>query len=183
MASKILLVLVVLTVLAVLARLAVRKNPPATGSMAPDFRLNSQEVKPVRLQDFRGQWVVLYFYPKDLTSGCTVEARNFQRDLTKFAEKNAVILGVSVDGVDSHKVFCAREGLGFRLLADPGGAVSREYGSLTDFLVFRFAARNTFLIDPQGKIAEIYTGKDPGAHSQQMLDALDRGKLGGSAER
>ena len=176
MTLKVLLVFVAIAVVAVLVRFASVKKPPAAGSMAPNFRLDSQEGKPVSLQDFRGQWVILYFYPKDMTSGCTIEARQFQRDLAKFAEKNAVVLGVSVDGIDSHKQFCTKEGLSFRLLADPGGAVSREYGSLTDLIVVRFAARNTFLIDPQGKIVETYAGNDASKHSPQMLAALDRWK-------
>src|SRR5579862_2513158 len=91
---------------------------PAVGTQAPDFTLNSQEGKPVSLRDFKGQWVVLYFYPKDFTSGCTVEAHNFQRDLAEYQKRNAVILGVSVQDEASHKQFCAKEGLNFRLLAD-----------------------------------------------------------------
>src|SRR5579859_6107828 len=93
-------------------------NEPAVGAAAPDFTLKSQENKPVSLHDFRGKWVVLYFYPKDFTSGCTIEAHNFQRDLSQYEAKNAVILGVSVQSSDSHKEFCAKEGLSFKLLAD-----------------------------------------------------------------
>src|SRR5713226_4442019 len=93
-------------------------NPPSVGSPAPDFTLSSQDRQPVKLSAFRGQWVVLYFYPKDFTSGCTVEAHNFQRDIDKYTQKNAVILGVSVDNVDSHKSFCTKEGLDFKLLSD-----------------------------------------------------------------
>src|SRR5246127_3744143 len=91
---------------------------PAVGTDAPDFTLSSQEGKPVSLKDFRGQWVVLYFYPKDFTSGCTLEAHNFQRDLAQYEQHHAVILGVSIDSADSHKQFCTKEGLNFKLLAD-----------------------------------------------------------------
>src|SRR5881398_1529010 len=94
-------------------------NPPAIGSPAPDFTLKAQDELPVKLSAFRGQWVVLYFYPKDFTSGCTIEARNFQRDNAKYDDAGAVILGVSVDTAQSHKDFCAKEGLNFKLLADP----------------------------------------------------------------
>src|ERR1022692_3531706 len=103
---------------------------PAVGSPAPDFTLNSQEGKPVSLHDFKGKWVVLYFYPKDFTSGCTVEAHNFQRDVDKYTAKNAAIVGVSVDDVNSHKSFCTKEGLSFRLLADTNHEVSAAYGSV-----------------------------------------------------
>ena len=92
---------------------------PAEGSKAPDFTLQSQEGKTVSLKDFKGQWVVLYFYPKDMTQGCTIEAHNFQRDLPQYDAKKAAILGVSVDTVDSHVQFCTKESLTFKLLADP----------------------------------------------------------------
>jgi peroxiredoxin Q/BCP len=91
---------------------------PAVGSPAPDFSLTTNEGKPASLKDYRGKWVVLYFYPKDFTSGCTLEARNFQQDLAKYEKLNAVILGVSVDTAESHKEFCAKEELSFKLLSD-----------------------------------------------------------------
>src|ERR1700761_1137369 len=100
---------------------------PAVGSPAPDFTLKSQEGKTVNLHDFKGKWVVLYFYPKDMTQGCTIEAHNFQRDLPEYDKKNAVILGVSVDTVDSHVQFCTKESLTFRLLADETHEVTTKY--------------------------------------------------------
>src|SRR5207248_865581 len=103
------------------------------GKTAPDFTLKSQDGTPVSLSQYRGKWVVLYFYPKDFTSGCTIEAHNFQRDMDKYTQKNAVILGVSVDDVDSHKGFCAKEGLNFKLLADSKHAVVEKYGSIMQF--------------------------------------------------
>src|SRR5579862_177268 len=105
---------------------------PAVGALAPDFTLQSQEGKTVSLHDFRGQWVVLYFYPKDFTSGCTIEAHNFQRDLAQYDAKKAAILGVSEDSVDSHKEFCTKESLTFKLLADPEHKVAPMYGSLPE---------------------------------------------------
>ncbi len=128
-------------------------DPPVAGSVAPEFKLPSQDGTHVSLKDFRGKWVVLYFYPKDFTSGCTVEAHNFQRDLAKYQEKNAVIIGVSVDTAQSHKDFCAKEGLNFKLLADTEKEVSGKYGSTTHYLVAAYSARNTFVIDPKGNIA------------------------------
>jgi thioredoxin-dependent peroxiredoxin len=171
---RILIILVVLVVGGGVALLAFSSSSstPQAGSMAPDFRLSSQDGDQVSLKDYRGKWVVLYFYPRDMTPGCTIEAHNFQRDQAQFAQRNAVILGVSVDGVDSHKKFCAKEGLNFKLLADTGHQVSREYGSLKNLLVVKFASRHTFIIDPQGKIARVYTNVDPNRHSQEVLNAL-----------
>src|ERR1700744_1472583 len=123
-------------------------KPPAVGTPAPDFTLNSQEGKPVSLHDFKGKWVVLYFYPKDFTSGCTTEAHNFQRDLAQYQAKNAMILGVRGQDADSHKQFCAKEGLNFKLLADTNKKVSEAYGSVMNFGIAKLSARHTFLINP-----------------------------------
>jgi peroxiredoxin Q/BCP len=120
------------------------------------------------LADFRGHWVVLYFYPKDFTSGCTIEARRFQQDLPKYLEKNTRIVGVSADSVDSHAKFCDSQGLKFPLLADTDGAVSKAYGSWIGF----FSMRHTFIIDPQGTLREIFLGVNPNVHSQEVLARL-----------
>src|SRR6202163_2252196 len=117
---------------------------PAVGAAAPDFTLNSQENKAVSLHDFKGKWVVLYFYPKDFTSGCTVEAHNFQRDLAQYEQKNAVIVGVSVQDEDSHQKFCTKEGLSFKLLADTKQEVSTLYDAVMNFGVAKVSARHTF---------------------------------------
>jgi peroxiredoxin Q/BCP len=151
-----------------------RGAAPALGSLAPDFTLPSQDGDSVSLKDYRGSWVVLYFYPKDQTPGCTREAHNFQADQAKYAERHAVVLGVSVDSVDSHKKFCAKEGLNFKLLADSDGKVSSAYGSLTNLGMVKFAARHTFLIDPSGKVARAYTSVDPARHSVDVLAVLDQ---------
>jgi peroxiredoxin Q/BCP len=154
-------------------RLAFAGTPPAVGSAAPEFTLPSQDGTPISLKDFRGKWVVLYFYPKDFTSGCTVEAHNFQRDQQQYAQRNTVVLGVSVDSVDSHKRFCAKEGLNFKLLADSDHKVVSAYGSLINLGVTQIASRHTFIIDPQGRIVRSYTSVDPNKHSQEVLAALD----------
>jgi peroxiredoxin Q/BCP len=142
---------------------------PAVGSMAPDFTLSSQEGKQVSLKDFRGQWVVLYFYPKDMTQGCTIEAHNFQADQDKYTAKKAAIVGVSVDSVDSHVQFCTKENLTFKLLSDPSHQVVDKYGSFGGMM----AARNTFLIDPKGVVRKVYTGVKPNVHSTEVLADLD----------
>jgi peroxiredoxin Q/BCP len=144
---------------------------PEAGSPAPQFTLPSQDGTAVSLKDFRGKWVVLYFYPKDFTSGCTLEAHNFQRDQAEYEKHNAVIVGISVDSADSHKQFCVKEGLSFRLLSDADHNVSNEYGTLTN-LPFTHAARNTFLISPDGKIARVFDDVKPAEHSAQVLAAL-----------
>jgi thioredoxin-dependent peroxiredoxin len=145
---------------------------PQPGSEAPGFTLPSQDGSAVSLKDLRGKWVVLYFYPKDGTSGCTLEAHNFQRDLHGYEARNAVIVGVSVDTAGSHKEFCAKQGLTFKLLADDQKKVTPQYGSLQSILGFKIAARNTFLIDPQGRISKVWTGVSPARHSSEVLTAL-----------
>jgi peroxiredoxin Q/BCP len=169
-----LLVLVVVVGILLVTRVFSRRQTlPSVGSAAPDFSLPSQQGDLVSLKDFRGSWVVLYFYPKDMTPGCTREAHNFQMDQAKYAQNHAVVLGVSVDSLDSHKKFCTKEGLNFKLLADTDGRVSRAYGSLTNLGIVKFAARHTFLIDPNGRIAEVYTSVDPARHSEEVLAALE----------
>src|SRR5208282_1678611 len=171
---RIVLSLVVVIVLIVLVpRLLSRTTAPSEGSNAPDFTLPSQEGSSVNLKDYRGKWVVLYFYPKDQTPGCSREAHNFQVDQPKYAERNAVVLGVSVDSIDSHKKFCAKEGLNFKLLADTDRKVSDSYGSLTNLGFVKFSSRHTFLIDPTGNVAKIYTSVDPLRHSAEVLAELD----------
>jgi peroxiredoxin Q/BCP len=176
MMRVVLLVLIVVIIIFVAPRLfsGSRAAAPSPGSAAPDFTLLSQEGTSVSLKDFRGKWVVLYFYPKDQTPGCTREAHNFQADQSKYQQHNSVVLGVSVDSVDSHKKFCAKEGLNFKLLSDRDGKVSQEYGSLTNLVVTKIAARHTFVIDPSGRVAQTYTSVDPGRHSEEVLAALDQ---------
>ena len=145
---------------------------PAVGGAAPDFSLTSGDGSQVSLKDYKGKWVVLYFYPKDFTSGCTLEAKNFQRDLSKYQDAGVVILGVSVDSAQSHKDFCAKEGLNFKLLADPDAKISTQYGSVMQYQGATMAARNTFLINPKGEVAKVYTGVKPAAHSEEVLKDL-----------
>jgi thioredoxin-dependent peroxiredoxin len=167
--SMLFLTVILVTVFAVAAD---QPQPPAAGSPAPAFNLPNQEGVQVSLDQFKGKWVVLYFYPKDFTSGCTIEAHNFQRDIDKYTAKNAVILGVSVDNVDSHKGFCTKEGLNFKLLADPDHTVVQKYGSVMEYGTMTLAARNTFLIDPTGVIRKVYLKVGPEGHSAEVLADL-----------
>jgi peroxiredoxin Q/BCP len=161
-------------IVAVLAcnRASALNELPAVGAAAPTFNLTTNEGKQVSLNDFKGKWVVLYFYPKDFTQGCTIEARNFQRDLAKYEAANAVILGVSVDNAESHKEFCAKEGLNFKLLADTDAKVSEQYGSVMEYNGAKLSARNTFIIDPQGKVVKVFEKVKVAAHSEEVLAAL-----------
>lgn len=144
------------------------KQPPLN-EPAPEFTLptNTGDGE-VSLADYRGKWVVLYFYPKDFTSGCTLEARRFQQDLPKYNDKNVQILGVSVDDVDSHAEFCESEGLKFPLLADTDGKVSKSYGSWMGV-----SLRHTYIIDPKGILREQYLGVQPAIHSTEVLARLN----------
>lgn len=143
---------------------------PPLNQPAPDFTLptNTGEGN-ISLSDYRGKWVVLYFYPKDFTPGCTLEARRFQQDLPKYMAKNTQILGLSADDVDSHAEFCDSEGLKFPLLADTTGDVSKAYGSWMGYV----SLRHTYLIDPQGILKEIYLGVNPAIHSAEVLARLE----------
>jgi thioredoxin-dependent peroxiredoxin len=163
-----------LSVLLMAAGLLAADGVPQVGQSAPDFTLPSQDGSQISLHDFKGKWVVLYFYPKDGTPGCTIEAHNFQRDLAKYEQDRAVIVGVSVDSTNSHREFCAKQGLTFKLLADTGKTVSRQYGSLTNLLGYKISSRNTFLVNPEGRIAKVWTGVDPGRHSSEVLAALSQ---------
>jgi thioredoxin-dependent peroxiredoxin len=148
-------------------------NLPAENSPAPGFTLPNQDGKMVSLESFLGKWVVLYFYPADFTSGCSLEAHNFQEDLPKYIARNAVIVGVSVDEPGSHKSFCAKEGLNFTLLSDTEHRVITMYGSKMNLGAITVAARNTFLIDPKGLIRKVYANVSPSSHSAEVLADLE----------
>ena len=150
--------------------LALGGTQPSINEPAPEFTLptNTGDGE-ISLSDYQGKWVVLYFYPQDFTSGCTVEARRFQQDLDKYEDRNAQILGVSVDDVDSHREFCDAEGLKFPLLADTDGKVSKAYGSWLGSM----SLRHTYLVDPDGVLQQVYLGVRPNTHSQEVLADLD----------
>jgi peroxiredoxin Q/BCP len=172
MRHRVLITAIVVVAVAVMPLIVLADSVPSVGSLAPGFTLTSQEGTPVSLKDYRGKWVVLYFYPKDFTSGCTIEAHNFQRDQPQYQQRNVVVLGVSVDSADSHKQFCTKEGLNFKLLADTDHKVSSAYGSLTNLGLVKFASRHTFIINPEGKVAKVFTEVNPNKHSEEVLVAL-----------
>lgn len=142
------------------------------GQTAPSFSLVDQHQQTRQLQDYHGKWVVLYFYPKDDTPGCTTEACSFRDNINKLISKQAVILGVSVDSVADHKKFAEKYNLPFSLLADPKGKVAAQYDALLNLGIIRFAKRHSFIIDPQGNIAKIYRNVDPQKHVADILQDL-----------
>lgn len=151
-------------------------NLPVLGEPAPRFDLaavvpdgaGGARSTELSLSDFHGQWLVLYFYPRDFTSGCTLEARGFQRDLSAFQARGAAVAGISADDGDSHESFCGSEGLAFPLLSDPDGSVSRRYGSW----IAPYSQRHTFLVDPEGTLRQVWTAVRPAGHSAEVLAAL-----------
>ncbi len=146
---------------------------PALDAVAPAFRLQDQKGAWHSLEDYRGKWVVLYFYPKDATPGCTTQACEFRDNIFAFRDVGAVILGVSVDDVESHKKFAEEHGLPFTILADPEKKTAKDYGVLKKFMgTMELAGRETFLIDPKGNVAKHYPSVDPKGHSQLVLKDL-----------
>jgi peroxiredoxin Q/BCP len=165
-------IIVLLVGVAVVRAMRTGEKAPSSGTPAPDFTLNSQDGNPLSLRDLRGKWVVLYFYPKDFTGGCTKEAHNFQRDLRQYEQRNAIILGVSVQDEATHQKFCAKEGLSFKLLADTKYTVSSSYDSLVNLGIAKLSARHTFLIDPAGFVRKTYLNVNAEKHSAEVLADL-----------
>jgi peroxiredoxin Q/BCP len=157
---------------------AAPKDLAPVGAAAPNFTLPSQENQPVSLADYKGKWVVLYFYPKDQTSGCSLEAHNFQRDLPKYDALNAVVLGVSLDTVESHKTWCTKDSFTFKLLADPDHKVVDAYGVPVKTIpgLGSIALRYTFLISPDGKVVKEWEVKDIAGHSGEILATIEASK-------
>ena len=166
-----------LTALTIMVPAARAADLAAVGAKAPGFTLPSQENKPVSLTDYKGKWVVLYFYPKDTTAGCSIEAHNFQNDLPKYEAANAVVLGVSLDTVESHKSWCTKDGFSFKMLADPDHKAVDAYGvPVRSTPIGSIAMRDTFLISPDGKIVKSWEVKDIKAHSTEVLAAIEAAK-------
>ena len=172
---KIALIVALLSVLALLAlQSRAAQDAPQVGALAPDFTLPDQRNTPRRLSDFRGQWVVLYFYPKNETPGCTKEACAFRDDWQRLTALNAQVIGISLDDTQSHAQFADKHRLPFLLLSDAGGEVVERYGALMNLLVMKLAKRHTYVIAPDGKVAQIYRKVDPGGHSREIVEFLTR---------
>lgn len=152
------------------ATIALGGELPPLDQPAPTFSLPTDSGDgEVSLSDFRGQWVVVYFYPQDFTPGCTLEAQRFQQDLLKYQQKNTQVLGVSVNSVDSHAEFCDSEGLKFPLLADTEGQISKAYGSWLGGM----SVRHSFIVDPEGVLRERFVAVRPVIHSAEVLARLE----------
>ncbi len=151
---------------------ALSDEVPLAGSMAPDFSLPDQTGRVISLTSLRGKWLVLYFYPKNDTPGCTEEACSFRDDMAQLTALGAQIVGISIDEVASHAAFAEKYHLPFPLLADKDGAVAKRYGALSDWKITRFSRRYTFLIDAQGKIAKTYLKVDTSKHSAEIIADL-----------
>jgi thioredoxin-dependent peroxiredoxin len=166
-----------LFVLALLCGLVAAPAPaagalPQVGAAAPAFRLQDQDGHWRSPADYHGHWLVLYFYPKDFTPGCTTEVCTFRDDVAKLRQAGASVVGVSLDDMKSHADFAAKYHVPFPLLADTGHQAATEYGVLSSLVGMHYAKRTTFLVDPQGRIARIYTDVDPKANSSQVLADL-----------
>ena len=144
------------------------------GDDAPNFSLPDNQGRQVNLNDFKGKWVVLYFYPKDDTPGCTTEACHFRDDFKLLENLGAQVIGMSIDDSFSHKKFAEKYNLPFPLLSDASGEVASLYGALNNFLVIKLAKRYTYLINPHGKIAKIYLSVDTSKHSQEIIEDLKK---------
>jgi peroxiredoxin Q/BCP len=142
------------------------------GQSAPNFTLIDQHNAQHTLGDYQGQWVVLYFYPKDDTPGCTTEACSFRDAINHIVAKRAIVFGISLDDVESHQQFSKKNKLPFSILSDPGGKVAKQYDSLADYWIVKFAKRNSFIVNPAGNIVKIYKGVDPQTHVQEVLKDL-----------
>jgi peroxiredoxin Q/BCP len=151
---------------------SVKRNLPKAGDVAPDFSLSDQNGVPRSLGEFHGKWLVLYFYPRDDTPGCAEQAMRFRNAMRDLEALGAAVCGVSVDDSKSHAAFARKHDLPFALLADRNGEVARLYGSLRDLGVLKFAKRNTFLVDPQGKVSKVYVGVNAGRNAQDVSDDL-----------
>lgn len=154
----------------------------SVGDPAPAFELNDQAGKSHSLQDYQGKWLVLYFYPKDDTPGCTTEACEFRDNIFAFRKLNSQIVGISLDDESSHQEFAEKYSLPFPLLADVEGEAATAYGVLRNMVAFKVAKRETFLIDPEGRIAKHYEDVNPESHSQEVLADLERLTAQGAAQ-
>ena len=168
------LLITLVTALLSVSAPAIAGDSPGVGNPAPDFRLQDQNGDWHALADYRGQWLTVYFYPRDDTPGCTTEACNFRDNIYAFRAIGANVVGVSVDDVASHKAFAEKHRLPFILLADTEGEMARAYGVLRDWKLVQIAARESFIVNPEGVIVKHYEDVDPDTHTDEVLAELER---------
>jgi peroxiredoxin Q/BCP len=161
--------ILILMLITLLSAPVLAGEPPAVGSDAPSFKLQDQNGEWHALEDYGGQWLAVYFYPKDDTPGCTKEACNFRDNIYAFKAIGAAVVGISVDDVESHKEFADKYKLPFTLLADEDNETSKAYGVLKDYKLIKLASRQSFLVSPEGKIAKHYDDVDPDTHTDEVL--------------
>ena len=172
MTNRTLSTLLALTLI-LLGSVTLAADTPAVGTAAPGFRLQDQNGDWHDLEEYRGQWLAVYFYPKDDTPGCTTEACNFRDNIYAFKAIGAIVVGISIDDVDSHRKFSEKYKLPFIILADETGATADAYGVLRDWKLTKIASRQSFLVNPDGVIAKHYADVDPDTHTQEVLADLE----------
>jgi peroxiredoxin Q/BCP len=172
--KAILVIAIIFLIVLVLKKPAFGNEAKLLGQVAPDFNLKNSQGESVSLASFQGQWLVVFFYPKDDTPGCTAEACSFRDNYDDIKKLNASIVGISVDSSESHQKFKEKHNLPFMLLADEGGNVAKQYGALNNFLIFKFAKRQSFIIDPEGLIRRVYRSVSPSKHALEIKEDLQQ---------
>ena len=172
--KAILVIAIIFLIVLVLKKPAFGNEAKLLGQVAPDFNLKNSQGENVSLASFQGQWLVVFFYPKDDTPGCTAEACSFRDNYDDIKKLNASIVGISVDSSESHQKFKEKHNLPFMLLADEGCNVAKQYGALNNFLIFKFAKRQSFIIDPEGLIRRVYRSVSPSKHALEIKEDLQQ---------
>jgi len=175
---KVFLVLaIVLALIFIFKKSAFGSEDKLLGNSAPEFKLKNSYGKLVSLNEFKGEWLLVFFYPKDDTPGCTKEACSLRDNFTEIKKLNANIVGISIDSSDSHKEFKEKYNLPFMLLSDPDGETAKKYGALNNFFIFKLAKRQSFMIDPEGVVRRVYRNVSPSNNAQEIktdLEAFER---------
>ena len=171
---KVFLILaVVLTLVFIFKKTAFGSEDKLLGKAAPEFKLKNSYGELVSLKEFKGEWLLVFFYPKDDTPGCTKEACSLRDNFTEIKKLNANVVGISIDSSDSHKEFKEKNNLPFMLLSDPNGETAKKYGALNNFFIFKLAKRQSFIIDPKGIVRRVYRDVSPSNHAQEIKNDLE----------
>lgn len=168
-----LILAVLLTLIFIFKKSAFGSEDILLGKPAPDFKLKNSYGDLVSLDEFKGEWLLVFFYPKDDTPGCTKEACSLRDNYSDIKKLNANVVGISIDSSDSHKDFKEKYNLPFMLLSDPDGETAKKYGSLNNFFIFKLAKRQSFIIDPEGTIRRVYRDVSPSNHAQEIKEDLE----------